>query len=108
MSHTPTPWHVGGMGSAIAVHHKGQPFRVWAADGGGVADVCTRRQLGADDAPEEKANAAFIVRACNAHDELVAALHHIATGDVRPGHVEYISKARMAEIARAALAKVKS
>jgi hypothetical protein len=104
MSHTPTPWHVGGMGSAIAVHHKGQPFRVWAADGGGVADVCTRRPMGLDDAPEERANAAFIVRACNTHDELVAALNDLVVAH-QSGRTIFT---RELDAACAALAKVQS
>ena len=33
------------------------------------------------------------------------ALHLIANGDQRPGHIDYLSKSRMAEIARAALAR---
>lgn len=33
------------------------------------------------------------------------ALHLIAYGDQRPGHIDYLSKSRMAEIARAALAR---
>lgn len=56
------------------------------------------------------ANAAFIVTACNAHDELVAALRRIADGDVMYGRAETYSHADVVmaygDIARAALAKV--
>jgi hypothetical protein len=39
-------------------------------------------------------------------DRYENALHLIASGDQRPGHVAAVTKSRMAEIARAALARV--
>ncbi len=54
------------------------------------------------DWPEDKFNAAFIVRACNAHDELVAALESIAEGCSFPA--DDVQKA-IRDRARTALAK---
>ena len=53
MNHTPTPWH------RMAT----SPQRIESESGSDKVAQCT-----------SAANAAFIVRACNAHDELVAAL----------------------------------
>jgi len=50
---------------------------------------------------------AELIRRAKAYDALVAALTHIAEGDERPGHCNAITKARMAEIACAALAAAK-
>lgn len=52
--HTPTPWKTGDL-------------YIWGADGEPL-DLAARPR------PERKANAEFIIRACNSHDELVAAL----------------------------------
>jgi len=62
--HTPTPWHVGGRDGRI----------FYAADGYAVSDatVFHGRHEG-----EHTANAEFIVRACNAHDDLVKALQGV-------------------------------
>jgi len=66
--HTETPWVADGRLICRTDNHMNE-----------IADIC-----GFDDAhpdrmvekniDEDEANAAFIVRACNAHDELVAAL----------------------------------
>ena len=58
-------------------------------------------------------DAAFIARAVNAHDDLVAALREIADGcdAYRPGHVnehKNRTKVMISEIARAALAKAEA
>lgn len=56
--HTPTPWNVEGRGNAKArCFIEAGEFRI--------VECVTR---------DHDANAAFIVRACNAHDDLVAAL----------------------------------
>ena len=52
-----------------------------------------------------KANADFIVRACNAHDELVAALSQIARL-ASEGEVSANMQYALGDIARAALAKI--
>ena len=58
-SHTPTPWAVEGW---LIVKDKGVRYSI--------ADVMTTANLNDS---EKEANAAFIVRACNSHDDLVAA-----------------------------------
>ena len=66
MKHTPGPWRV-------------QPYN--QRDASAICDLGWNLQVGSD-APmdealgedETKANAAFIVRACNSHEELLAAL----------------------------------
>ena len=60
--HTPTPWHVGTTrkDATTVLCHQGI-----------LAEVYGRRS-------DREADAAFIVHACNAHDELVAALEVIA------------------------------
>lgn len=63
--HTPTPWRTGGNFKSISV---------------GLGDVITEITTvhGIQDIPgSRKANAEFIVRACNLHDELVLALELI-------------------------------
>ena len=61
--HTPTPWKVGSK----------YPCRIMIADGSKssnlIASTADFRDEGTENA-EEKANAAFIVEACNAHDKL--------------------------------------
>lgn len=64
MSHTPTPWRTYA-GRAI----------VFDADGNYVA-YCGQSHF--IETEEQKANAEFIVRACNSHDELVAALEDLS------------------------------
>jgi hypothetical protein len=59
MSRTPGPWHVAG--------RKGGWDGVTAEDG---TDICALEY-------NNPANAAFIVRAVNAHDALVAALENL-------------------------------
>ena len=71
--HTPTPWKAEK--GRTVMHVTGQHF--------GVCQISTTGYRG--DTPEDKrmyaeraeANAAFIVRAVNAHDELVAALEDV-------------------------------
>ncbi len=58
MEHTPTPWRIDDEGNICA--NDGADFR-WVAEPRG----------------RSKANAAFIVKACNAHDGLVKALRAV-------------------------------
>lgn len=65
--HTPTPWEYNG---EVILHDSkpNQPF------GGGVMPVC---ELYTDaNGGNWQGNAEFIVRACNAHYDLLVALHH--------------------------------
>lgn len=59
--HTLLPWHNYGP----IIHHKGQHIAHVVAD--------KRNADGEMGSDEQRANAEFIVRACNCHDELVAA-----------------------------------
>lgn len=87
--HTPTPWKVVRLSDLIGVLD---------ANGFGVADLVPPSNR---DTSNNAANAAFIVTACNAHDELVAALRRIESGDFEgSGHAK--------QIARAALQKVQA
>ena len=52
-----------------------------------------------EDGAIDAANAAFIVRACNAHDQLLEALQKLATFDISDG----MSRYEMKEIARTAV-----
>ena len=61
---TPTPWFVYSQNSNMIVN---------AAATKVIADASSEE----GDYAEAKANAAFIVRACNAHDQLVAALRAV-------------------------------
>jgi len=93
--HTPTPWHTG----------EGKAERIiYAADGFAVADATVFHGLHVE---SPTANAAFIVRACNAHDELVAALKGLLDDmrDIRGIDPEEYKPESFAA-ARAALAKV--
>ena len=64
--HTPTPWHSFGP----IIHHNGQH----------VAHVVNneRHPDGDTGSPEQRANAEFIVRACNSFDDLLAACKAVA------------------------------
>jgi len=90
MSHTQTPWRLARPAKTDVTNYVFGPK-------GQIAHV------GAYGTQED---AAFIVKACNAHDELVAVLQDIVAADgMRPGHVAYKSRADIAAMARAALAK---
>lgn len=89
--HTPTPWHTYERNPcAIGAGPKESPLHL----------LSIMRQAGATEEQDaqQDANAAFIVRACNSHDALVAALKTIACE-----HYESAQYAR--DVARAALAK---
>ena len=64
--HTPTPW----------IRRESKSDVIWIEDGNG--RVVMHNSSVKD--PEDQANAAFIVRAVNAHEELVEALREIAKG----------------------------
>lgn len=66
--HTPTPWEIGN----VTYQHN---FECWTktVSAKGTRPLVGHRVAGRTEA-ECNANAAFIVRAVNAHDELVAAL----------------------------------
>ena len=88
----PPPWRVGPNGHSI-----------YAND----ADlVCTSNSFGGRIEMED--NAAFIVRACNSHDDLVAALAGMMPENTGYGQsMDWEAYAAAVKVARAALAKAK-
>lgn len=63
MSHTPTPWKLGPTGDTVDDANGLELLRMYEADGREEPTALPYR-----------ANAAFIVRACNSHEELLSAL----------------------------------
>lgn len=90
-AHTKTPWAIGHTGARIIAPalpgFNGSPFRV--------ADANSSALVHSASFEEAKANAAFIVRAVNAHGPLVAALRdvrgHFKTEMAPDGRVMSIS-----------------
>lgn len=64
--HTPTPWHDSGLSDTLPGGF------IEARNGKNICLYYAGPETAVGD--QGKANAAFIVRACNAHEELVAAL----------------------------------
>ena len=95
--HTPTPWNYSsGM--------------VWAGRGEEIAVARAARDDEATSPCERDANAEFIVRACNAHDELLEALRSIVVDADRliaetPRHALSQPYTVLLDQARAAIAK---
>lgn len=88
--HTPTPW----------VHDPVLPAHVYSDDAtGSIVATCTGFSFAPRPEAEKRANAAFIVRACNAHDELVAALRMVCDSGV--ALAQPIEKAMCAALAKA-------
>jgi hypothetical protein len=94
--HTPTPWYVAAMNDCLFIFDRAPSPAPYDGPipGGSPATVIAKL-----DYPKADANAAFIVRAVNAHDDLVKALEQIAGMDDKPVPGAY------ARIARAALSK---
>lgn len=67
--HTPTPWAVVGTDPAEGVDCW------WIVSPGILGEIGTVR--GSQNDPEQQANAAFIVRACNFHERLVDTLAYL-------------------------------
>lgn len=63
MSHTPAPWKVGPTGDTVDDANGLELLRMYESDGREEPTALPYR-----------ANAAFIVRACNSHEELLVAL----------------------------------
>lgn len=112
MAHTSTPWTFGPTGATM--HSYSQPFAIAESGYANLVAGCFGDVRGGEDVAH--ANAAFIVRACNCHDDLVAALKavtdHFAavmSGPLVSGFVTFANGVEgiptIAD-ARAALAKV--
>jgi len=91
-THTPTPWMVEADEDGVQCISHG---------GGRDGDIVTNIRY-ADRRGE--ADAAFIVRACNAHDELVALARYIEKLSSSPLQRDYVQP-EVVQMARAALAK---
>jgi hypothetical protein len=74
-AHTPTPWQYDEDALHVFVNGSGVE-----GDGAVICEVWPG--FGSGESKEREANAAFIVRACNAHDDLVAALRGLVNADV--------------------------
>lgn len=110
MGHTKTPWQIGFSDGS------GADETGWCivADGN-EAVVFSGESFGASYGIKKKVNAAFIVTACNAHDELVAALdsilrratpHQLDTPEDRERdllHIEHEARMALVAIDRAKL-----
>lgn len=78
--HTPTPWTFDEHGGTFYVWGPGQAM----VTDGDVDEGYVARMRGVGrgaTVEEQRANAEFIVRACNAHEELLQALREIAAVD---------------------------
>jgi hypothetical protein len=78
--HTPTPWEVR---TNYRAAHRGD---IWSACKG-FPSRPVASTVGQENADERAANAAFIVKAVNAHEQLVKALQQIALFDDTSGEV---------------------
>lgn len=106
IEHTPTPWILGKI-SDVGYSGAQAPCQIWTGKGAGWGLVATTNHW-CQAKPINSVDAAFIVKACNAHDELVAALDYALT------QVEYdqfkdgntVTGQEALKRGRAALAKV--
>lgn len=98
MKHTPTPWHVGMKPGPMIYGTKGEQIADMM-EANGEADLFP--YVG-----ENQANAAFIVRACNSHDDLVSALGACQMALLGYTHQNDITQKALA-LAQSALSKSK-
>lgn len=93
--HTPGPWIIDpAYPSEVQTSDLNTICSVWHAHAAG--ETITVRGVLECSLEESAANAAFIVRACNAHDDLVAALEAVAEARM-PGEARRIARAALAE-----------
>lgn len=94
------PWRVDDY--AMSSQHMATRFKqILDAESNLVADL-------GDSDQDQAANAAFIVRAVNAHDDLLAALEHLTEAIGDEGDFEYVTGDRgIYPAVRAALAKAR-
>lgn len=100
--HTPTPWQ-----AAEAERPNGCPTTVIERCNGKYGDGSDEYFIAECFGPDEKANAAFIVKACNAHDDLVKVLSSaLGPLDILHAMHGWLDTDGIRGQARAALAKV--
>jgi len=100
--HSPTPYSAAEGDDNLGPNACFAWGSILDADGLKVCRIWNDADWNGRGKPED--NAAFIVRACNAHDDLVAALREIAA--VRPGNEDNAeANRRRRRVALAALAK---
>lgn len=107
--HTPGPWNFKDRENGNDAQAEFPTKINFGLEGYGVGSVVGSVYVWMRDLDTAKANAAFIVRACNSHDDLLAALQSISTlASCAPNDDEKISGqefTRIMNTARAAIAK---
>lgn len=103
-THTPTPWTIEPSDG----ESQGE-WHYWAIKGerGNIATIGAASQRGPIDMESNQANAAFVVRAANAHDDLVHALRLLHDNLAEYQRINQLGgyDNQDMQIARAALAK---
>lgn len=108
MEHTPLPWGIDPDGH-------GTPWNIETANGD--TPIALAAQVVGDDTKQStrSANALFIVRACNSHDELLEGLasiakdlEELASYHLPAGHPDYDLAMESVKTARAVIAKAGS
>ncbi len=101
-NHTPGPWQLGKNGDQCARNHAicSGPVVIAKVYGRGYP-------AGEGWSPESEADAAFIVRACNSHEELLAALEDCIESLSRLPNLDGAYRITCIAQAQAALTKVK-
>lgn len=102
--HTPTPWRQYGV-EIIGAEGTKEGRAICALTHGRMSSA-PRLNVGDDDWEKQMTNAAFIVRACNAHDELMTTLSFVES--CLSGELGADSKKTLLNLCRAALAKAKA
>jgi hypothetical protein len=106
-THTPGPWCEGDENSGNGLNILSASRQIIAH----TAEFSSQlSKITGIKSAEAKANAAFIVRACNSHYEMLAALEKVAlygenTGSLSIGHIAALEE--LGRNARAAIAKAK-
>lgn len=77
--HTPGPWHVGQGNGEGCIFADGDGVRMRLEEHGTALYPIAKCAMGWNK-EEDEANAAFIVKACNAHDTLMSALADCING----------------------------
>lgn len=85
MNHTPTPWTIGQYQREIDANGEEVLVTGIYSTAEGVKVAKMEVWTGEEYREESDANAEFVVRACNAHEELVGALHMILDGNTMAG-----------------------
>lgn len=111
VAHSPLPWQRGFLSGSEHIGESVAIFDASAVDGNRADAVCVLSPVSSVNARDE-ANLALILRAVNAHYDLVAALVTIAASAETVADIPFCNERGflrgLAKAARAALAKVQS